>query len=80
MSYGIKCAQSAIKALHGKKINGHQISISHAVSGNKCELFVKGFPSDWNEEHFKKVLEPCGFPNALKVFQTESSSYAVICF
>lgn len=56
-----ECGKKAIEQLNGKEINGKSIEIAVLIpSKNKCCIYVKNFPRDFNEEDLKKFFSKFG--------------------
>jgi len=101
-SYGPACAQKAIDALHGRKMDDNlQLYVRAAMkkedrqnekvretlrykqSKKRCNLYVKNFPSEWDEEKLKELFERFGETEkgGIKIQKPNTNNvFAFVCF
>jgi len=55
-------------------------TLRYKTSKKRCNLYVKNFPNDWDEENLKQQFEPFGPIEKIKVDKKGSAVYAFVCF
>ena len=58
-------------------------TLRYKQSKKRCNLYVKNFPADWNEDKLKALFEPFGETekNGIKIQKTKTNNvFAFVCF
>jgi len=55
-------------------------TIRYKTSKKRCNLYVKNFPAEWEEENLKELFEKYGEIEKIKLEKKGSACFAFVCY